>query len=154
MGNLIKAEFRPAEWVTGLTQRAFSNNERLGVAELTKLSDVFFQLHKKRLALDKEAAELKKAEELAHALLVQQMLEQDLTALGGKTVKLELPPPRMEPHVKDWDKFYAYILKTKDFSLLERRPGKAACRERWDDNVVVPGVEQFPVYRLSKSEVR
>jgi hypothetical protein len=153
MGKVIPAEFKPADFVHGLGGRAF-NGEKLGVAELTKLSDVYFQTYKKRLAADKVAAELKKTEEAAHALLVQQMILQELSAIGGKVVRLELPPPKDDPHVKNWDLFYDYILKTGDFSLLERRPGRAAIRERWDDNVLVPGVEKFPVYRLSKSEVR
>ena len=56
--------------------------------------------------------------------------------------------------VKDWAAVYAHIVETKDFSLLEKRIGKAACKERWEQGVDVPGVEKFPVYKLHESEVK
>lgn len=129
--------------------------KNLSASELADVADIFFATYKERLAADKAAAALKADEVNATRVLLEQMQRQGLTAIGGKRVRLGMDPvPDNQPHVTDWPKFYAYILKTKDFSLLERRPGKAAVKERWEDGKVVPGVEKFPVFKLTKSEVK
>ena len=126
----------------------------LSASELGELADIYHKVRADRLAADKVAGILKAHEYSAEALLIAQMLSQEITACGGQRLRVALAAPDMVPAVKDWDKYYAYILETGDFSLLERRPGKAACRERWDDGQQIPGVEQFPVYKLSRNEVK
>lgn len=126
----------------------------LTAQELGLLSDLYSQFRKDRLAADKVAAELKTKESKAEALLIEQMLKQEITAAGGKTLRVSLAGPDYVPHVVDWTVFYNHILETGDFSFLERRPGKAACRERWEAGIQVPGVEKFPVYKLSRNEVK
>jgi len=126
----------------------------LSASELGELADIYHRVRADRLAADKAAGILKAHEYSAEALLIAQMLSQEITACGGQRLRVALAAPDMVPAVKDWDKYYAYILETGDFSLLERRPGKAACRERWDDGQQIPGVEQFPVYKLSRNEVK
>lgn len=128
--------------------------EPLTASELGELADLYDAARTARLAADKVAATHKADESAAEAMLIEQMRTQEVSACGGSKLVVRIGSPDMVPAVKDWDKFYAHILKTKDFSLLERRPGKAACRERWEDGKQIPGVEQFPVYKLSRSEVK
>lgn len=126
----------------------------ISASSLGELADFWLLTQNERLAADKVAAALKAKEEQAKQILLHQMQLQGITGIGGKTVRVGMDPePEYQPHVKDWEAFYKYILKTKDFSLLERRPGKAACRERWADDKEVPGVEKFPVYKLTKQKV-
>lgn len=128
----------------------------LSATVLGQLADVYHDLRTRRLAADKVAAGLKADETAAEQLLINEMQLQKITAVGGSTlrVSLNLNEPDYVPHVKDWDKFYEYIKQNNAFELLERRPGKAACRERWDDGKQVPGVEKFPVFKLSRNEVK
>ena len=124
-------------------------------AALATLADHYWHTRVKRLAADKVAEELKAEESRAEATLIQQMRQQGLTALGGTAVRLALPTtPDYKPAVKDWQALYDHIVQTGDFSLLQKRAGEAACKERWAAGVEVPGVEKFPVYKLSKSEVK
>jgi hypothetical protein len=53
------------------------------------------------------------------------------------------------PEVKDWDLLYAYIGETGDFSVLQRRPTKAACEEKWKLGETVPGVEPRSIRRIN-----
>ena len=53
------------------------------------------------------------------------------------------------PEVKDWDEFYGHIDETKDFSVLQRRPSKAACEEKWKLGETIPGVEPRVVRRIN-----
>lgn len=123
--------------------------------ELSALADKYWNTRQERLAADKVAAELKTLESKCEAQLIAEMREQQLTAVGGQRVRLTIPTtPDYVPTVEDWGVFYEHILETKDFSLLEKRVGKAAVKERWGQDEIVPGVTKFPVYKLSKSEVK
>lgn len=129
----------------------------LSAKELALLADTWFSIMQDRLAAGMLHDKLKSIETLCQTILINQLRAQELSAIGGFKVRVSIDSePDYQPHVKDWDAFYKFILKTKDFSLLERRPGKAACRERWavDGDSAVPGVEKFPVYKLRKSEVK
>jgi hypothetical protein len=132
-----------------------ASGDKLSAKSLADIADIWFVTMRQRLDADKVAANLKKEETAAYEVLVAQMRMQELTSIGGTRVRVGMnPEPDYQPHVKDWPEFYKYILETQDFSLLERRPGKAAIRERWEDDKTVPGVEKFPVYKLTRSEVK
>lgn len=126
----------------------------LSATELGALADQHFEAKTKRLAADKVAKELKTEESRLEALIIDQMRRQQISSIGGKKIIYAMPSPTDEPVVEDWPKFQAHILETKDFSLLERRPGRAAIKERWEQDKAVPGVGKFPVYKLSKSGVK
>jgi hypothetical protein len=120
---------------------------------LADIADRYWETREKRLAADKAAAALKLDENKDLAILLAEMRSLELTAIGGNRVKLTLVK-KEEPIVTNWPAFYDYILETKDFSLLTKHIGKAAIKERWDAGATVPGAEKFPVYTLSKSEVK
>lgn len=122
--------------------------------ELAQLADHYWDTRVRRLAADKVAADLKTEENRAEATLIQQMLAQQLTGIGGRRVRLALPTaPEQKPAVQDWDALYQHILETKDFSLLHKRVMDSAVRERWSAEEEVPGVTRFPVWKLSKQGV-
>lgn len=122
---------------------------------LGNIADIWFNSREERLVADKVAAKLKLVEDQAYALLIEQLRRQELTGIGGKRVRVGLDPePDYRPHVTDWPAFYAYIKQEEAWDLLERRPGKAACQARWEDDIAVPGVEKFPVYKLTRSAVK
>lgn len=128
--------------------------EPLTASELGELADLYDAARTERLAADKVAAAHKADESAAEAMLIEQMRSQEVSACGGSKLVVRIGSPDMVPAVKDWAKLYEFIKQNDAFDLLERRPGKAACRARWDDGQDVPGVEQFPVYKLQRSEVK
>lgn len=129
-------------------------NENLPAPDLAEIAAYWVNKRDERLLADKLAEGLKSWESKAQALLLEQFGRQkDLGGVNTAFGRVGMnPEPTNEPHVTDWPKFYEYILETKDFSLLERRPGRAAVKERWEDDVVVPGVEKFPVYKLTRTK--
>jgi hypothetical protein len=126
----------------------------LSAKELGVLADVFWATKNKRLAADKVAKALKTEESTLEAKLIEQMLRTSISSIGGKTVVLGLPTPTQEPVVSDWAEFWQFIKATDDISLFEKRPGRAAIKERWENGETIPGVGKFPVYKLSKSGVK
>lgn len=134
---------------------ALADGVELKASELGKIADYYHDTKTARLAADKAAAALKTKEEQAKNALITQMRAQGISAAGGKKLRCTIDPePDYKPTVKDWSKLYAHILKTKDFSFLQKRIGEAAVKERWEDGVIVPGVDKFPMYKLSTSEIK
>lgn len=130
-------------------------NEPLSAGQLAELADQYWLVYQERLAADKVAAELKTRENQLSAKLTEEMLNQKLTSIGGKLLKVSLPTePDYVPAVNDWNEFYTFVMSSKDLSLLERRVSKAAIKERWAADISVPGISKFPVYKLSKSQVK
>jgi hypothetical protein len=120
-------------------------------SKLGKLCDRLYQAQQRRLERQREAdaeiAGLKAVEDKLTETIINGFSDQDLKNAGGDlcTVSVGL---YVAPRVADWPAFYAYIKKQNAFELLERRPARAACRERWDAKVAIPGVEQFSEKRL------
>ena len=57
------------------------------------------------------------------------------------------------PTVKDWTQFYAYIVKTKRFDMIQKRLSTAAITELWEAGKKVPGVEKFRVLKVSLTKI-
>lgn len=121
--------------------------------EMGALADAYWDKYHDRLAADKVAAKLKAEESSLSAQLTENMRIEEITTIGGQKVKLELKK-ELVPTVDDWDKVRKFIIETDGWDLIEKRIGKLACKSRWEADVQVPGVQKFPVYKLSKSEVR
>lgn len=122
--------------------------EQLGV-----IADRYNEKRKERLAADKVANKLKEEENYWKSTLVHEMRDQSLSTIGGQTASVELKSDDV-PHVEDWQKFYDYIRENGAFELLERRPAAVAIKERWEAGELIPGVTQFPVYKLGLHQVK
>jgi len=126
----------------------------LTATELGALADAWWAAKTKRLAADKVANLLKTEEARLDASIIDQMLRQQISSIGGATVIVSLPTPTMEPAVKDWPAFWEFMKQQDDMSLLSRHLGRAAIKERWAAGQEIPGIAQFPVYKLSKTGVK
>lgn len=67
---------------------------------------------------------------------------------GGKNAKFEILVAQ-EPTVQDRAALEAFILKTKDFSLLQAGLSKPAIKERWGLKQQVPGVGVYQYKKVS-----
>jgi hypothetical protein len=128
--------------------------DTLSAQELGMLADEFWTTKNHRLDADKISKALKTAESSIEAKIIEQMLRQEITAAGGKTIILTMPTPVEEPVVQDWQAFWQFIKSQDDMSLFEKRPGRAAIKERWANGEAIPGIGKFPVYKLSKQGVK
>ena len=120
---------------------------------LAACADLYSTLRDERLAKDKEAAKLKEQEEFVKQYLIDNIPKSEATGVSGKVAQVSVVRKKV-PKVGDWAKFQAHILKTKDFSLLNRAINKKAITERWDANKAVPGVEAFDVVELSLHKLK
>ena len=57
--------------------------------------------------------------------------------------EVEMPTP------KDWPAIWEYIKENNAFDLLQKRLSSKAVQERWDQEIVIPGIETFTKVSLS-----
>ena len=78
--------------------------------ELAAIADEYWQVYHDRLAADKVAKGLKDRESALEATLINEMREQQLTAIGGQRVRVALPTqPDYVPAVKNWEIGRAHV---------------------------------------------
>lgn len=110
--------------------------------------DLMYKLKQERAVIEKSSETIKAQENEIEVHLLDSFGKSDLEGARGKLAVAGVNISTV-PTVKDWDKLYAYILKNKAWDLLQKRASATAFRERWDDEVVIPGVEAFTVIKLS-----
>jgi hypothetical protein len=120
--------------------------------DIAVLIDIYNKARHDRLDEQKKVDALEVQEKKWKAELIATLKEAELTAAGGKTAIAKLVI-KNEPAVKSIDDLYRHIRETGEFDLLYRRVNNAAVKARWDQGVVVPGVESYPVESLSLSQI-
>lgn len=104
--------------------------------------DALYSTRQRRLEVQKEVDALASFEAELKEHLIQTLPKSDASGVAGRLARATITT-KIVPTVEDWDLFYAYVRKTKDFSLLQKRVGEAAIAERWDAGKEVPGVARF-----------
>lgn len=102
-------------------------------------------LFKKRTARLKKQAELKKmtaTEDALEAHIIGLLNPLQLASARGAQAQATITT-RVVPTIEDDAKFFAYLKRTGQFDLLQKRLAVTAVRERWDDHAEVPGVGRF-----------
>lgn len=127
---------------------------KLSEAQLQAAYSLYESKRLERLDYDRKSAACKKIEDEVLALAIDHMLKGTVKSfsLGEHTVALE--GPAYVPHVDSWEKLQAHIVATSDFALLERRVGRSYIQEQWEHGIIVPGIEKYPVFKLSKTKVK
>jgi len=80
--------------------------------------------------------------------LIENLPKSNAEGIMGKTAKAVVTS-KVVASVKDWDKFYKYLLKSKDFSLMQRRVNDKSWRDQVEDGKKIPGVEGFNAIKVS-----
>lgn len=124
----------------------------LTTAELSQLADDWDTMREKRLLLQKEVDKLKETETQLKDTLTTCLLNQT-NAIGGKRGTATLTRKK-EPTIADWEPLYAHIQATGEFDLLYRRINPLSVKERWDHDVVVPGVQSIEILNISWSKAK
>jgi hypothetical protein len=111
-------------------------------------ADLLYQTREARYAVNKVVEALEKQEADCRDWLIANLKKGEA---GGATGYMAYAEVYTEPtpQVEDWDKFYAYIARTKAWELLTRALGKAAIKERWDNKKEIPGVVAFNAVKVS-----
>lgn len=110
--------------------------------------DMLYQLRTERLAVEKTVKEMK-SKELELRVYIKGLLDAaSLEGGRGQTASTSIIHS-VEPTVKDWAAFYAYVKENDCFDMLQRRVSATAVKDRWEAGVVIPGVDKFDTWDLS-----
>lgn len=119
--------------------------------ELGEAIDLLDTLTKQRKDLERQAGKIEEAEKKLKEHLARAMAQQNLKIAAGKVAKIRVESVEV-PTIKDFDAMWAFIFKTKDKTLLQRRLSAEAINERWAAGKKVPGVEPFQVTKVFLSK--
>ena len=122
------------------------------LAKIATMADVYYGTRAKRLELKHQLDDMKRQEDALQIELISILKNQEVDGVQGKVCRVSLKP-FIQPLVVDWDKYDEYILSEGDLSLLERRMGVSAIRERWDAGEEVPGVKEDHIHKLGINKI-
>ena len=103
--------------------------------------DAFYKMRSTRLAAEKKIEAMKKSESEAKEEILRLLTSSKLEGAKGKHATVAITSTEV-PMVADWSAFYEYIKTTGQIELLEKRPAKGSCVERWEAGVEIPGVQK------------
>lgn len=111
-------------------------------------ADKLYTLREARYKLQAQVTKLEAEEGVLREYLIDNLPKSEASGITGRVARAEIVKKRV-PQVKSWPDFYKHILRTKDFSLMQRRLNEGAVKERWDSKKVVPGVVAFTALSVS-----
>jgi hypothetical protein len=117
-------------------------------SSLAGAADKLYTLRAERLALQKEVDAMGEQESALREFIIQNLPKSQASGITGRIAHAEIEK-KIIPQVNDWPAFYRHVLKTKDFSLMQRRLNDGAVKERWTANKAVPGVGKFTALVVS-----
>ena len=120
-------------------------------SHLPDLVDNYISVRAQRLALDRQAAEIKEAEDGLYKVIISKMRDEGMTVLGAKNGFVKLKESE-EPVPIDWNELWAHIKETGRFEYLHKRISTLAIKEHWEAGEEIPGIGRTTIYKLSVSK--
>lgn len=112
--------------------------------KLAECADMLDELDKQLAKLNHEKEVVEERYKVLEDYIIANLPASSATGIQGRKVRVSIDK-KIIPTVKgdDWGKVFAYIKKTGEFDLLQRRLSSAAVKERWELKKVIPGVGKF-----------
>jgi hypothetical protein len=123
----------------------------MDLADVSSLADLYRHVRNQRLEADRLAADLRAEETKLHDTIVNYLLQEGATAVGGKHIVLNLKSD-IRFIAEDWNKIYAYMKENDAFDVMEKRLLQTGLKARLDDGIIVPGVGKMNKFKLTISE--
>jgi hypothetical protein len=115
-------------------------------------ADRLYEVRAARIKQQKVADALAAEESALKEHIINTLPKSQASGVAGKVARVSVETKEV-PSVRDWNKLFKHILKTKSFELLQRRVSVSAVEERWESNKMVPGVEKFKAVTVSITKV-
>lgn len=117
-------------------------------ATLGACVDAMYEIRTKRLQMEEKVETLRSEQKELEDHIIESLKKQGLGSGRGSKATATITKSSV-PTVTDYTAFTTHILKTGAIELLERRPSKSACAERWEAGESVPGITAVEVTKLS-----
>ena len=110
--------------------------------------DSMWELREKKRKLEASIKDLEGQMADVESQLMERMESDGVDKMTGKAASVSISTSTVA-NVEDWDAFLAWIYKTKNGHLLQRRVSDPAWREMVEIKGVVPGTQPFTKKRLN-----
>lgn len=121
--------------------------------QLAQVADLMYTIREERYALQAQVDLLAEKESMCREHIINNLPKSQANGIAGQIARAEIKK-KTKPTVKDWKKFWAYVFKTKNSSLVQQRVNDKAVMERWEANEVVPGVDKFTALTISLTKLK
>lgn len=116
--------------------------EALTPSKLGELIDDMFEVRERKRRLDDEAAKCEAEYKELEERLMERMEAESTDKAAGKKASASITSG-VVANVTDWTKLEAFVKKTGNFQLFQRRISDPAFRELMEKKGAVPGVQPF-----------
>jgi hypothetical protein len=110
--------------------------------------DLLYKVRTERKRLASMAEREREQESMIEEKIFEMFKKSELEGGRGKTAQASIKRSDV-PTFENDRTFFAYLKKTGDFDLLQRRLSVEACRERWAAKKQIPGVGIFTKVSLN-----
>lgn len=114
-------------------------------------ADLLFTTRQRRLLLQKKVEKLEGQETKLKNHIINNLSVTD-TGAQGRIARVSVVKKEV-PQVEDWEAFYKYVSRTKQFDLLQKRTADGAIKERWEAKKQIPGVVKFTTKTVSLNKI-
>lgn len=111
-------------------------------------ADLLYQMRASRLEEASRVKEMEKDEKDLKTYIIDTLPKSEASGVAGAMALVKVIRNPV-PQVKDWDKFAAHILKTKDLGFLTKAINKTYIDELLEAGVKIPGIEIFDAVTVS-----
>ena len=119
---------------------------------LAQCADLLFTTRESRLSLAKQVEALAAQETVIKNHLIDNLPKSEATGVAGKLCRVTIvTKPR--PQVEDWDALRAFVKKTGNWQLIQKRLSDVAVKEFWEAGKAVPGVDSYVDTTVSINKV-
>ena len=134
-------------------------DESLGIGELERAPvefpedlgaciDKYYQLRAQRLNLEKEVKERKRTERAYMEHIIASLKAANMANGGGGVANASIKEVEM-PTPKNWPEIWEFVKANDAWDILQKRLSGKAVQERWDQDIMIPGIETFTKVSLS-----
>lgn len=116
--------------------------------DLGSCIDKYYQLRAQRLNLEKEVKERKRTEKAYMEHIIAKLRGINMENGGGHVANASIKEVEV-PTPKDWPAIWEFVKQNNAWDLLQKRLSGKAVQERWDQEIVIPGIETFTKVSLS-----
>jgi hypothetical protein len=110
--------------------------------------DAIWKLREDKRAMDTAVKAVEKEIESLEAALLERLDNEGLDKASGKMGTISIGES-LNGTIEDWDAFTAYLAKSKNFQLIQKRISDPAYRELLGMGKPIPGVKPFTKRKLN-----
>lgn len=118
-----------------------------------EIANLRYDMQQERKEAAAHVDTLKKAERKLDDFILENLLFGDTTKAGGSRGNISRSLTQIAV-VNDWQALFAFIKENDAFELLQKRVGVTACKERWANEIEIPGVERGNAVKVHVSKAK